>query len=519
MRYLKSVLLIVLVFYCISDLFGQSRTSATNTPVIQSQSEKLRTATGWQLDAIGNWISNQNAISDTKLTETTKYTVPQNFIWLQFVSLKNGSQDIYALLYETNVYVSSTQNERRVYYFLMTDRSYSSIASTIKAKTGETLTIISPSFGYMSDSDGIYSANKLLQLMAKSISDKNDAQECTFSINAQHVDNEDVVRFLLPQKSSEINNTLTNNYFETKWNDFNQILLPVAINTVHDEFDLGNLAPSTSANTQLSDVNKKKEDNIELRNDSLPQRIVANDSLSLGEDSTNLGLNERINKERSTISEPFAVLSGIEGWYLNREGDWVTDKNYSYQFESVGRYEMRSFRYRNKDYILITRVEKYAGETFYLIDKDDYINALAEMDNSSIVRFPLVAHADLSYSLDEMTSMSEEAIDSPKKQDAIIFKTDYLVVQYKLSESKNIARFFFFQQECSKYGSETSKESCNPKVSKKIRYDDEALLGSDVLFSKMYYESTYSNFVSFIRKPASTIANKRENESDFDFSR
>lgn len=37
-----------------------------------------------------------------------------------------------------------------------------------------------------------------------------------------------------------------------------------------------------------------------------------------------------------------------------------------------------------------------------------------------------------------------------------------------------------------------------------IKYDDETLLGSDVLFNKAYYESTYNNFMSFFRRPLSS---------------
>lgn len=517
MKYFKLFTLTVFAFCFTSQLVGQSRNpKQSNSLTIQSQSEKLRVATGWQQDLVGNWISNQNAISDTELNESTQYTVPQNFKWVQLISLKNGAQDLYALLYETTVYISNTQNERRVYYYLMTSKSYASIAATVAAKSGETLTIHSSSYGYMSDNDGIYSASKLLQLMGQSIIAGESSPKYDFSINAQHVDNEDVVRFLLPEKSSETSKALTSSYFETKWDEFNKILLPAPKQIINEEFDLGDIAATvTTTNTEPSQQNSNSiapRTEIE-ESDFEPRPSVAADTIQAMPVLDNENITIRKNKEKATVSAPIASFSGIEGWYLNSESEWVTDSNYSYRFETVGRYEMRNFRYDEKDYILITRFEKYAGETFYLISKEDYLTAFADLENSSIIRFPLVAHADLSNTLDDMIRISEQAIDTPKRKDAIIFKTNYLVLQYKLSSSKNLARFFVFQQECSKYGSEASKENCNAKISSKIKYDDEPLLGSDVLFSKMYYESTYDRFMDFFQKPI-TINSKSNSDDD-----
>ena len=517
MKYFKLFTLTILALCFASQLLGQSRNpKQSNSLTIQSQSEKLRTATGWQQDLVGNWISNQNAISDTELNESTQYTVPQNFKWVQLISLKNGEQDLYALLYETTVYISNTQNERRVYYYLMTSKSYASIATTVASKSGETLTIHSSSYGYMSDNDGIYSASKLLQLMKQSILSGEDSPKYDFSINAQYVDNEDVVRFLLPEKSNISNKALTNSYFETKWDEFNKILLPAPKQIIKEEFDLGDIAVATTTNTGPVHQNNTESGNAssraEIEESDFKPRPPATDTIQVasGQETENLAV--RKNKEKAIVSTPIASFSGIEGWYLDGESEWVTDTSYSYRFETVGRYEMRNFRYDEKDFLLITRFEKYAGESFYLISKEDYIAAFTDLEGSSIIRFPLVAYADLSNTLDDMIRISEQAIDTPKRKDAIIFKTNYLVLQYKLSSSKNLARFFVFQQECSKYGSETSKESCNAKISSKIKYDDEPLLGSDVLFSKMYYESTYDKFMDFFQKPITT--NTKPNNND-----
>ncbi|MDR1090469.1 MAG: hypothetical protein LBL79_05270 [Prevotella sp.] len=515
MRYINLLALGILIIGITTKISGQSRNYKSERLVIEAQSDKLRTAKGWKLDIPGNWISNENAISGTKLTEVTKYSVPQNFKWLQFALLKNGRQNIYALLYETTAYTSAGQSERRVYYFLMTGRSYSNIVSTIQKKTGETLTIHSSLFGYMSDSDGIYTAGKLLRQMEQSIPGAEKLPEYNLNLNAQHVDNEDVVRFRLPEQASLIKDeSLKESYFETGLKDIQQLLLPVSSQAETDEFDLGNatVSPSGTAQSVEDDITdripaKPKEEDFSLTDQK--QTSQTGDSIRNGMQHVSAqepidAINDRTAKETAIVSAPAAQLSGIEGWYLNPEGEWVTENDHSYKFETVGKYEMRNFKYRDKDYILITRFEKYAGASYYLISKEDYLNTLDALDGSSILRFPVVAYAGIGNTLRDMIELSEKTIDTPGNKDAVVYRTNYMVLQYKLSLQKNISRFFVFYQECSKYGAETSRENCNTKVSNKIKYDDEAILGSDILFNKAYYESTYNDFMNFFRRPASS---------------
>lgn len=514
MKYKRILIFALLVTCFTSYILGQSRNYRPERPMIQQQSEKLRTATGWKLDILGNWVSNENAISDTKLNESNRYSVPQNFKWLQFVQLKNGRQDIYALLYETTAYITATQSERRVYYFLMTSKSYADIVSTINAKTGETYNVQSSSFGYMSDSDGVYTANKLLRLMGQSILEAETTPKYGFNINAQHVDSEDVVRFRLPEQSSAVKDeSLKESYFESPLTDFKQILLPVSSQAQTGEFDLGNVtvSPGSIGQSLKDDIEdrtpakgEQTDLNLSTSNESAEGQLDTVAAIEPTEDSIDDGLSERQAKENAIVSAPIAQFSDIEGWYHSADAGWVNDNNQTYRFETVGKYEFRNLSYRGKDYILLTRFEKYAGSTFYLIDKNEYINIAAGLDRSSMVRFPVVVYAGVGNTLRDMIELCEKTIDTPEKKDAIIFKSNYLVMQYKLSMQKNIARFFIYFQECSKYGSDTSRESCNNKVSSKIKYDDEAILGSDVLFSKAYYESSYNSFMNFFRQPLPT---------------
>jgi hypothetical protein len=367
----------------------------------------------------------------------------------------------------------------------------------------------------MSDSDGIYTANKLLRQMEQSILDAGKSPVYNLNLNAQHVDNEDVVRFRLPEQASLIKDeSLKESYFETGLKDIQQILLPVLSQAETDEFDLGNVTVSPSgiaqsvedgivdripAKPKAEDFNLTDQKQILQTGDSIGnsvQYVPVQDTIA--------AINDRPTKETAIVSAPIAQLSDIEGWYLNTEGEWVTENNYSYTFETVGKYEMRNFKYRDKDYILITRFEKYAGASYYLISKEDYLNTLDALERSSILRFRVIVYAGIGNTLRDMIELSEKTIDTPENKDAVVYRTNYMMLQYKLSSQKNISRFFVFYQECSKYGAETSRENCNTKVSNKIKYNDEAVLGSDTLFNKAYYESTYNSFVNFFLRPVSS---------------
>jgi len=500
-------LLISLLIAVLLNVGAQSRNSTTTNLKIDAQSEKLRDAIGWKLDILGEWVSNNNAISDTKLDEHSMNTVPQNFKWIQFISIKNGAQDIYALLYENSAYISSTQKDRRVHFYLMTASSYSEIAVAMSKKDGQTVTIHSPSYGYMSEKDGDNTSARLMALMNQAIARNEGTQQYDFSINVQHVDNEDVVRFRLPEVSSIMSSSLTNNYFEVKWADFNDTMLPPPTVGNSEEFSLDMSAPVISNAIGQTRPSPQTRSDMDDRNNILglkvndPQQEVAlqnADSTEVRDD----GIMERTVKEKAALSSPIASFANIEGWYHIPDGEWVNDDDHRYDFETVGRYEWRNFTYKGISYLLLVRYEKYAGESYYLISKEDYLQTLQEMGRSSIIKFPVLVYAGIGYSLDDVVELCEKTLNTPKKEDAIIFKDQYLVLQYKLSQEKNIARFFVFLQECSRYGSETALENCNIIVSNKIRYNDEPLLMSESMFSKMYYESSYNDFMQFMRTPA-----------------
>lgn len=500
--YIKSLLTAVLLVCFTSTIVSQNLVSPDGSLILLSKSAKLKKAKGWKQDITGDWVSNENAISEVPLNEKGEHLTPQNFKWIQFAHFKNESKDLYALLYESTYYTSSTQSEKRVHYFLMTSKSYAELVAAINRKDRKTFTIHSSTYGYMAESGGEYTAERLMSLIAQSI--KNPSRnEYEFSVSANEVNWEDVVRFRLPEQSSITNRSMSDGYFEAKLVEFSEILLPpTAAESSDEEFDLGRAITATTgkqaAMPQIEDRTPVARENIASVNatPTKNERITTANEPTVANDTF-----DRADKEEATVSEPISVLSNIESWYYNNEGKWVNDKDVSFRFETVGKYEIRNFNYRNKNYLLLVRYEKYAGASYYLVTKDDYADAVANMANSSIIRFPIVAYGKIGNTLEDMIEISEKAIDMPKRENTVVFKQSKIVLQYKMSETKGIARFFLFEEECSKYGSESASENCSAKTSKKIKYDDVPYLGTEKLFNKMYYETKYLDFITFLQRP------------------
>ncbi|NDV77615.1 hypothetical protein [Dysgonomonas sp. 511] len=507
----------ILSFFALSlacKITGQSRMNNNPQLQITAQSEKLRSATGWKQDITGNWISNANVISDSQVNDANRGRIPQNFNWLQFVSLKHNNRIIYAVLYENAMNVSETKNERRVHFFFITEKDYAGLVASVKKKNAETKAISSTYYGYISDNDGDFTPQKLFKQMVQILSASNQ-QQYSFAVNAQHVDNEDVVRFRLPEQFSETKGNLLDNYFEVKYIDFDKILLPApSVAEEKGEFDLGAVAPVATVaqvgNTVLPQQGSR-EDDIADRSANVTEPDDTTTPISVSQADAGQALSDTIveeelvldrkNRERARLSAPIAALGGIQGWYHTPDGDWVNDKSHLYDFETVGRYEMRNLTYKENNYVLIVRHEKYAGEVYYLVSKDDYLQAVNNLESSSMLELPVIAYAGIGNRLEDVVEICEKAIDAPQKEDAIIFNDKYLVVQYRLSAAKNISRFFIFLRECSRYGSADAPENCLNKVSMNVKYADEHLLMTDQLFSKMYYESSYNNFIGFFRRP------------------
>lgn len=499
------------------DGYSQSRNSATknvniankttvNAPIsVKNKSNKLKFATGWKLDSESKWVSNVNAIGDIALNSQTQTTVPQNFQWIQFLELNINNQDMYAILFENSAYISPTKTEKRVHFYIFKNNAYANLINYINGKDGTNKVFSSNIYGYMSNSDGIYNQEKLFQQIQTSIS-MAGSNQYDFVVNSQYVDNKDVIRFRLPEQSSIMSGGMRGGYFEVDYKDFTDILIPVSETKVlNDEFDL-DLDPTSSLATTLIESDEFEISNTQLKtkkskNDIKPVQdsIVAINTAKV-DNSHEHSLAARTEKKKAKVSGPFSILDDVKGWYKNDTGEWVDETNYTYNFETVGKYEMRNMKYHNADYIIFIKYEKYAGTKYHLINKDDYKKALSDIKGGDIVRLPVICHVSVGYTLEDFIEKAEEVIDTPISGEKIIIKEHNLVIQYKASDVRNVARFFIFDENCTQYGEYGSK-TCDVTTSSKIKYDDRSLLLSDLMFGKMYYESTYDEFSNFLLSP------------------
>lgn len=505
MRYIIFILLLISIT---SNSNAQSRINNSSSSLqVEAKSAKLKDATGWKKDIMGNWVSNINAISETQLNEQTRHSVPQNFKWIQIVEFNFNNKTHYALLYESDIYIAGIQKQKRVYFYLMSPASYKNLVTTIQDKTGETLTIHSGTYGYMSDEDGIYSQEKLFNLINRSVLASNTLQ-LDLVVNAQHVDREDVVRFRLPEQANMIRG-LDDNYFESNWHSFNSILLPVSKTPVSDEFELEGGAASGANKTDIS--NELPDRDTPASEDTFSIDNNAEDTDTFNSDSLETII-DRVSKENAYISDPIATLSNIEGWYKNTNGKWVSDNDPSYNFESVGKYEFHRFVYHGVECLVLARHEKYAGTSYYLIKKEEYDKEIAKLESSSTLNFPIIASLGIGHKLEDIAKKGEEYIDSPKDGEKIIIRDNYITLQQRNSINRNIARFFFFEKNCTQYG-ENGSVMCNNNVSNKIRYDETEYIGTEAMFDKMYYEVDLTNFIKFLKSPLkmNPIKTKKEN--------
>lgn len=520
---MKNMIITLLLASSILTANAQSResrestnTNTTATPIkIEAKSTKLRKATGWKKDILGTWISNTNAISDMQLDDKSRYSVPQNFKWIQFTEVFAMNAAHYAILYESEVYISGMQKEKRVYYYLLSTASYHNLVNTVKNKSSETLTIQSNSYGYMSNSDGVFTQQKLLSSIYNSLSKRNNSLSY-LRINAQHVDQSDVVRFVLPEQSSPLNAGLDNYYFEVSWDSFNSILLPTKGNITSDEFELEDSATTYYSTTVTASDLTNTEFDLSDR-DTPTQSTDTTATITEGNTYTDNStadsplelISDRVSEEGAIVSTTIAILKDITGWYKNTQGKWVSDKenDYSYNFESVGQYELRHLTYREIEYIILIRHEKYAGSSYYLIKKDDYDKELEKIYTSSMLNFPLVVACGIGNTLDDLVKEGVKAINTPEKE-KIIIRYDYLTLQHRLSTSKNVARFFIFERDCTQYG-EDGAISCDINVSNKIKYDEVHYIGTESLFGKMYYETNYTNFINFLKIGSKKMKDKQ----------
>lgn len=587
MKFLKILFLSLFT----STVIQLSAQDVNSSPILQIEevSSKLKSATGWKMNSVNNWVSNENVISGVQLNELTRNTSSQNFKWIQLILVNYNNEKYYTLVYENEQADSATGSiEKRVNFYLMSQKDYMDLAALANMSTTEPdLVIHSSQYGYMSDKDGVYNQDRLLNLLKESIDRPKSVQYDLILQPFNKPNGTVVVRFRLPHPFSILDSGLEEEFFEISKADFSSNLLPLSIvqeklQPEDSSFEI-TVAPNlqTKSNSNVtSDIQTRSNDNIApdiqkessndvtlnpqtesnsnvapnsqtkssdntaldiqetaVYEDDMPDRSPIN-AISVRSDNNSTGQNtsensslisdyytnsdiatlvtnnqssaqneadpfdvpDRVSKEAPIISEPIALFADPVGWYYNSDGQWVNEDNHTYNFETVGRYEIRNVQYRGKRYLAFSKYQKYSGAIHYLLPADQFIMGVLNMDNSSMFKVPVITSCGIGYTLQEMIDKAVEVLDTPSSLTLVVIEKQYLTFQYRVSKAKDIARFFIFEEKCTQYG-EDGGETCFPELPNTIKFDEVQLVGTNELFNKMYFETTSQKFMTFMTAP------------------
>jgi hypothetical protein len=228
---MKTLLNLMLLSVFISH--SQARVESEKLDFI-SKSEKLKTAIGWEKHyTSGDWVQNNNVINSFKTNFRKGGMYSQNFNWVQFATIENKGIKYYVLLFEKTSgrykYPAIKEDwipETQTHFFVLTVEQYNELKAKLDLNNGENITLKTMIHGFITDRyEKLNDANLLIGIRN---SINMPYKECCFNFNAQKVDNQNVVRFLLPEDCANFkmyNLNIDTKYFEVNENEFKKILI------------------------------------------------------------------------------------------------------------------------------------------------------------------------------------------------------------------------------------------------------------------------------------------------------
>ncbi|MFY7944227.1 MAG: hypothetical protein ACOVNZ_06575 [Crocinitomicaceae bacterium] len=228
--------LLLLLPICITgQIFGQSR---VNRPELsfEKATETLEMATGWMLNTeTGKWIENGNVINDEIDQSYWISHIYQNFNWIQFATFKQKNITNYILLFESksgeyrfpNIQ-EDWEEENRTYFFILDSLQYNQIKVVVNSKKQKDFHFTFKKYGYITDrfqilgGEHTYSEQNLLNKISSTLKGEVSTDYC-ITINSQHVDGKDVVRFRLPENCLIAKKT-KDAYFEVELLEFSKLM-------------------------------------------------------------------------------------------------------------------------------------------------------------------------------------------------------------------------------------------------------------------------------------------------------
>ena len=218
---MKEIIICFLALLISTNSYSQAR---KNRPDItfENQSEVLSKATGWSYNStLGEWIDHENVISDSK-NKRDPSRLSQNFIDMQFKTVVVNNEKYYVLIVqkwagryvypeiyedwyrwvEFNGYIFSEEQYNRIW-------SLNTIGSVINLVI-ETWTVVRRE-----------NADTFLDLIQTSLLSGFTISKCVFSFMKAEVENEEFIRFYVPECSFSY-------YDETSYFNFDKEYFEVA---------------------------------------------------------------------------------------------------------------------------------------------------------------------------------------------------------------------------------------------------------------------------------------------------
>ena len=213
----------------------------------------ISTADGWKFDSYSKtWVRNDNLIfqsnQEIDVTDYMKSNQCQTFKWIKLKSLKHNNKKYYVLLYErrTGHYkYPVTQDQWEIgnstMFFIMDSVQYLNLTNVVDKKENKDFKITANLYGTISDFYGDYyedyndEVHSLLEKMWHTFQTPHKTSR-SFIINSQTLNNENIIRFRLPEIDNctdyslfgpqlKISSSTGPGYFEVKQTDFAAMII------------------------------------------------------------------------------------------------------------------------------------------------------------------------------------------------------------------------------------------------------------------------------------------------------
>lgn len=199
MKYVSKIIIFFLALLISTDGYSQAR---KNRPEIkfENQSEVLNKATGWSYNSIfGEWLGNENLISNDKnIREQSR--VSQNFIEMQFKTVSINNEKYYVLIVQkwrgAYMYPEIYEDWFRwveVFGYIFSEEQYDSIWNI--GTVGSVIKLVTEKWTSVRSEH----ADDLLDLVQTNLLSGYTFGKCVFPIMKAEVENEEFLRFYIPE--------------------------------------------------------------------------------------------------------------------------------------------------------------------------------------------------------------------------------------------------------------------------------------------------------------------------------